>query len=187
MRRAPRLFGRISPALCILACVSGCVAGRSAPLPAAPGAPDFDPIAFFAGRTHGTGVLHVLFRGAKTTDVRGIGVAMGEGRTGGRGGSEIILDQSVVQGESPARHRRWRLHRDGPGRYTGTLTDAVGPVVALAQGNRLRIAFTLKGGLAVDQRLSLEPGGRVALNVMTVRKFGLVVARLDERIERMEG
>ncbi|MCU6454148.1 DUF3833 domain-containing protein [Sphingomonas sp. A2-49] len=165
-------------ALAALGGGAGCVPGGRTPPPLVPGAPAFDPVAFFAGRTHGTGALHIVFRRAQATDVRGVGTPAGDGG--------IVLDQDVVQGTAPPKHRRWRLRPNGPGRYAGTLTDAVGPVVATARGSGLRIAFAMKGGLKVEQRLSLQPGGRVALNVMTVRKLGVVVARLDERIERQE-
>ncbi len=137
----------------------------------------FDPIAFFAGRTHGTGTLNVLFSKAQHTDVRGVGAVTAPG--------EITLDQDVVQGQGPAKHRTWRLRRVGTLRYVGTLTDAIGPVEADVSGNMLHIAFAMKGGLRAEQRLYLQPGGQVALNRMTVRKLGIVVANLDERIERV--
>lgn len=165
-------------ALVILAGVTGCVPGDRRPPPAASAAPVFDPIAFFAGRTHGTGTLHILFSKTRATDVRGVGVVTAPG--------EITLDQDVEQGRSPAKHRRWRLRRVEAGRYVGTLTDAVGPVDVEAKGSTLHIAFAMNGGLRAEQILYLQPGGQVALNRMTVRKLGVVVARLDERIERVE-
>lgn len=44
----------------------------------------------------------------------------------------------------------------------------------------------MKGGLAAEQFLYLQPDERTLLNRMTVRKFGLVVARVDERIFKSE-
>jgi len=165
-------------ALVILAGVTGCVPGDRVPPPSASAAPVFDPIAFFAGRTHGTGTLNILFSKTRPTDVRGVGVVTGRG--------EITLDQDVVQGQGAAKHRTWRLRRVALGRYVGTLTDAAGPVDVDAKGNTLHIAFAMKGGLRAEQRLYLQSGGQVALNRMTVRKLGVVVASLDERIERVE-
>lgn len=177
---AKRFFRHAAPAFALAALIGapGCVpAGHVAP-PAASAMPVFDPVRFFAGSTHGTGTLHILFSKPRSTDVRGMGLVSPAG--------EITLDQDVVQGDGAAKHRTWRLRPAGPGRYTGTLTDAVGPVFADIHGNALHIAFVMKGGLKVEQRLYLQPGGQVALNRMTVRKAGIVVARLDERIERRE-
>jgi hypothetical protein len=154
------------------ACVSD---DRSVP-PSPVAAPAFDPVVFFQGRTHGTGTLHVALKHPQTTDVRGNGVASGD--------DGILLDQDVTMGRGKPKHRSWRLRRIGVGRYAGTLTDAVGTVTAQSQGNVLQIDFAMKGGLKVEQRLYLQPGGQVALNTMVVRKLGVVVARLDERIER---
>ncbi|MEA1086335.1 DUF3833 family protein [Sphingomonas sp. CD22] len=155
--------------------VTGCLpAGGRIAAPAA--TPVFDPIAFFRGATHGTGMLAVVFHHRQTTDVRGFGTVQDDG--------SIQLDQDVMRDGAKPQHRTWRLRATTPGHYAGTLTDAVGPVVADATGNQLHIRFAMKGGLRVDQRLALQPEGRVALNRMTVTKLGIVVARLDERIER---
>jgi hypothetical protein len=175
--RSPFRHAASACVLITLMGVAGCASGNSALPAAAATVPLFDPIGFFAGPTHGTGTLHILFSKPRTTDVRGSGLMTAPGK--------ITLDQDVVQGQGAARHRSWRLRRAGPDHYTGTLTDAVGPVVADAKGNALHIAFTMKGGLRVEQRLYLQPGGEVALNRMTVRKLGVVVATLDERIERV--
>ncbi|SEL97847.1 Protein of unknown function [Sphingomonas palmae] len=173
--------GRITIRLLVVLAVpfgaAGCVSGAG-PLPRAAPEPVFDPAAFFAGETHGVGTLRVVLRGATATDVRGIGRVDAAGT--------ITLDQEVVQGGGAPKHRRWQLRPTGPLRYAGTLTDAVGPVVAITRGNMLEIRFTMRHGLKVEQRLFLQPGGRVALNRMTIRKLGIVVAQLDERIEKQQ-
>lgn len=161
----------------VLLVTAGCVPAAGPPPRAVASAPAFDPIAFFAGPTHGTGVLHVVASGAKATDVTGHGTREGT--------DAITLDQDVTRGQSATTHRVWHLHRIAPGRYTGTLSDAVGPVIADTDGSCLTIRFAMRHGLRVVQRLYLQPGGRVAPNTMTVRKWGIVVAHLDERIERL--
>ncbi len=165
------------PALALLGLTSGCVSPRGMAPPATAGVAAVDPIAFFAGRTHGTGVLHIVASKARTTDVVGHGTR--------DGADAITLEQDVVQGGRAATHRIWQLRRVGPGSYAGTLTDAAGAVTARVDGAALVIRFGMRHGLRVVQRLYLQPGGRVALNTMTVRKWGIVVARLDERIERL--
>lgn len=98
---------------------------------------------------------------------------------------EIVLDQDVQRGSAPPSRRTWRLHRIAPGRYTGTLSDAIGPVTGEVAGNCLHLAFAMKSGLRAQQWLYLQPGGHVARNRMVVTKFGLPVASLDETIRRV--
>lgn len=163
--------GVISLLLCSACVPSGHLGSKQAPTPV------FDPITFFAGRTHGTGVLSVLFHKRITTDVTGRGSIDPDGA--------IVLDQMVKQGSKPATRRRWRLHRAAGGTFDGTLTDASGPVHGQVSGNRLHLAFSMHGGLRADQWLYLQPGGQVARNHMVVTKLGVPVASLDETITRV--
>jgi hypothetical protein len=159
----------------ILAALGGCVsAGPPEPFAAA-ATPAFDPAAFFRGATHGTGNLRVMLRKARTTEVTGQGTVDRQG--------DITLHQRVVIAGARPAERTWHLRRTGPASYAGTLTDASGPVAAVMAGNVLTIRYPMKHGLRVAQRLVLQPGG-AAVNTMVVRKWGVVVARLDERIEK---
>jgi len=45
----------------------------------------------------------------------------------------------------------------------------------------------MKGGLRVDQRLTLLRDARIAQNRMIVRKLGIAVATLDETISKVPG
>lgn len=139
--------------------------------------PTFDPIAFFAGHTHGRGTLKVLTKRRQTVTVEGHGVTE-------RGGG-IVLDQDVRRGDGPVKHRTWRLRQTAPGRYAGSLSDAVGPVTGEVTGNTLHLSFMMKGGLRAQQFLYLQPGGQVSRNRMVVTKLGVPVAGLDETITRL--
>jgi hypothetical protein len=44
----------------------------------------------------------------------------------------------------------------------------------------------MKGGLGVDQQLTLQGDGRTLLNRMRVKKFGLEVATLKETIRKLD-
>ena len=96
----------------------------------------------------------------------------------------LLLEQTVAEGAKRPATRRWRIRADGPGRYSGTLSNA-GPVTGMASGSRLHLHFVMKGGLATDQDLDLAADGQSAHNVMTVRKMGVRVAVLDETIRRV--
>jgi hypothetical protein len=136
-----------------------------------------DPIAFFTGRTQGEGELDALFRRPTRISVDSVGR---------REGDTLTLDQTIREGEKPARVRRWIMRRVAADHYTGTLTDAEGPVHITVTGPRANIRYRMKGGLGVDQQLTLQGDGRTLLNRMRVKKFGLEVATLKETIRKLD-
>lgn len=143
--------------------------------PSLPPAPRFDALAFFEGESRGEGRLKVATRAGRLVHVRS---------SGHREGDTLVLDQRVNAEGAPPRERSWRIREVAPGRYAGTLSDAAGPVSGETRGDRLHLSFRMKGGLKADQWLTLAPDGQSAHNVMKVRKFGIVIATLDETIRR---
>lgn len=144
-------------------------------LPAAEQA-SLDPIAFFEGRSYGTGTLKIAFDGSRPIAVESRGVRDAEGLT---------LTQTIHEGGQPARTREWRMRRLGPGRYTGTLTEAEGAVSLVTRGPRAVIRYRMKNGLSVEQQLALQADERTILNHLEVRKWGVRVARLSETIRKL--
>ena len=141
--------------------------------------PSFDAVAFFAGRTAGLGTLAVRGRAPVVLRVESVGTVRPDGA--------LDLRQLVRRGDGPPSERSWVLRPDGPGRYAGTLTDASGEVEAWEEGNHLHIRYPAGWATSVRQDLTLEPGGQLALNLMTVRFLGIPVARLTEQIRRVDG
>lgn len=142
----------------------------------APG-PPLDIVAFFTGKSQGEGELRVLLGSPKAISVDSLG------RSDRKGG--LILDQLIREEGKAARKRRWVMRRIGPGRFTGTLTEAVGPVSVSVAGSTANIRYEMKDGLSVAQTLELQPGGRRIANRMAVRKYGIPVARLTETIRKI--
>lgn len=138
-----------------------------------PVAPVFDPIRFFEGRTRGTGALKIILRTKQPITVDGIGRIEADG--------SLVLSQQVTQGSAPPRTREWRIRETSTGHYTGTLTDAAGPVTGDSMGRVLTLRYPAKG-VAIEQILTLADDGRSARNVLTARKMGIAIARLDETI-----
>lgn len=138
--------------------------------------PSPDPIAFFLGHTEGVGDMKVVMRPAFAMAVHGVGRLEADGT--------IVVDQLVEESGKRPHQREWRIRATGPGRYAGTLTDAVGPIVGEMVGGRLHLRFWMKGRLAVEQWIGFDPDGRAAHNFMRVRKKGVVVACLTETIRR---
>lgn len=164
---------RIVALLAASLAVAACAAARPTP-PPPEGGPPLDPMAFFTGETRGTGVLRKGF--GDPVEIR----VAGHGRMEG---DDLILMQTVVMGDKPGRMREWRLRRAGPGRFEGTLTDAEGPVLIVAEGSRATITFRARDGYAVRQTLDLVAPGRIE-NRLIARIYGLPVAELRETIVR---
>ena len=141
-------------------------------------APAFSPERFFEGRTEGSGTIAVVLKGRHAVHVQGVGHLRSDGA--------ITLSQLVNEDGKQPRQRTWCIRQMSPGRYTGTLSDAAGPVTGYADGNMLHLWFRIRGGFAAEQRLYLRPDGDTVLNIMTVRKLGIVVARLNETIRRVD-
>lgn len=138
--------------------------------------PAFDPVSFFSGTTVGEGKLKKALSAAEASHVVSHGRVEADGT--------LVLEQTVAIGKEPMRRREWRLRRSAPGRYTGTITDAAGPVKAQVDGPVLSIAYRTKDKLSVEQEITLAPGGQSARNVMKIRRFGITFATLDETIIR---
>jgi hypothetical protein len=136
-----------------------------------------DPIAFFSGRTEGTGTLDTITASPKATHVTGVGTM--------RSGGLFVLDQTVGIAGDPTRQRQWQLRETAPGQFRGSLSDAKTPVTGSLTGNRMRIRYTLKDGIGVDQTLVFAADGRSAANTMKLRKFGIAVGTLRETIRKV--
>jgi hypothetical protein len=149
----------------------------AAPAPAP--APPADLEHFFVGRTEGAGSVKMLVGGAHKVRDHSRGRIDKDGA--------LLLDQVVEEEGKPARRRSWRLVRGGGGRIAGTITDAVGPVTGEISGNVLHLRYrAVEANAAVEQWITLLPGGRTATNRMIFRKFGFKVATLESSIARMD-
>jgi hypothetical protein len=160
-----------------LAAVALAACAPASALPADPTA-KFDPVAFFLGRSHGDGTLRKLLGKPARISVDSVGRRERDGT--------LVLDQTIKVGTKAPSTRRWTMRQIGGSRFTGSLTDAAGPVSIEVAGPRATIRYRMKGGLDVSQQLALQPGGRTVLNRLSVRKFGIRVATLDETIRKLD-
>ncbi|MEO7505534.1 MAG: DUF3833 family protein [Sphingomicrobium sp.] len=143
----------------------------------APGAP-LDPLAFFSGKSHGEATLSQVFTADRHVSVDSVGYPQRDGT--------LILTQSVAVQGKPPKAREWLLRRDRPGHYSGTLTEATGPVEADQVADAVRIRYKMKGGLKVEQWLAPLPGGKAIDNQLKVTKLGVKVAFLHEVIRKLD-
>ncbi len=169
--------------------VAGCIATPQAGAPVLRAeAPVFDPFTFFSGASRGEGTLAKPFADPVPVRVESRGRIITETTRQSSWAAPprrvLVLDQTIREGEKPARTRQWRLHQTAPGRYEGTLSDAISPVTGHAQGNLLVLEFTVKGSFKVRQELTLSPDGQRARNVLRASQIGVTAAVLIEDIVR---
>jgi len=126
-----------------------------------------DPLRFFSGLTETEGTVRIMFN--KPFRSR----SFGQGRIEPDG--SLTLVQRVEDEGKPARQRRWRVREAGPGHWTATMSEAVGPVTIDLVGDRYRFRFKMKGNVAVEQWLAPLPGARAARTITKARKFGMTV------------
>lgn len=164
---------------CLLIAASGCLASHP-PRPAQAPVPAFDPIVFFAGRTHGVGTLVARFSATRSIRVESTGKTEQDG--------SFRLDQTITLGNGSVHTRFWRIRRVDSTHYSATLSDATGDVTADTDGNRFHLRYLLRRpAVYVEQWLYLQPDGRSATNLAQVTVLGVPWARLTETITRAEG
>ena len=146
-------------------------------LDAAPAQAAFNPVEFFRGKTHGEGMLKIIFQSPKKMSVDSEGVSEKDG--------SLVLKQVIHEPGKPPRILYWRMRQTGPDRFEGTLTDAAGPVRVDVDGDRVRIRYEAQNHLNFDQWLT-PAGPREVKNAMKVKRFGITVAHYDEVIRKVD-
>jgi len=153
------------------------IAAAAALVIAAPAQAAFNPVEFFKGKTHGEGMLKIIFQSAKKMSVDSEGFAENDG--------SLVLKQIIHEPGKPPRTRYWRMRQAAPNRFEGTLTDAASAVRVDVGNNSIRIRYTAKDHLNFDQTLT-PVNAREVRNKMLVRRFGITVANYDETIRKLD-
>ncbi len=148
------------------------------PVSASAGARIADPLSFFAGATESLSTIKVIMK--KPIKSRSIG----RGRL--LPDHSLDLLQHVEEDGNPPHDRRWKIRQTGPGRFAGTMSDAVGPVTIDETAKGYRFRFKLKDNLSVEQVLTPIAGGTAARSVITVRKFGIPVAKSEGTVRKID-
>jgi hypothetical protein len=136
-----------------------------------------NPLLFFQGRTETDSTVKVIFH--KPYHTR----SFGEGRIEPDG--SLLLVQRVQDDGKPATQRWWRVRETAPDHYTGTMSEAIGPVVIDRVGERYRFRFKMKGNLSGEQVLTPLPDGRSALSNVRVKSMGVTVATTDGIVRKI--
>ena len=141
--------------------------------------PPYSPMEFFEGRTEGIGTIRIML--GKPYRTRSIG----HGRFEPDG--TMVFVQRVVDDGKPPRERRWIIRQITSRRFSGTMSEALGPVTIDEIAGRFRFRFRMKGNLSVEQWLIPLAGGTTARNTATIRKFGVKVGASDGMLRKLPG
>lgn len=145
---------------------------------AAAGPVKLDMTGFFTGKSHADNVIKTALHAPHKLIVDSVGGHNKEG--------EFVLVDNVQEEGKPARKRVWAMHPAGANHFTGTLSDAVGPVDVAVNGDTATIRYTMKDGrIAIDQRLQLQRDGTLSNHVMA-RKFGMKFGDVQGTIRKMD-
>jgi hypothetical protein len=136
-----------------------------------------DLTAFFTGRTHTENQLKIVFSSTVPLVVDSVGRIEGK---------EFVLIDTVHEGDKPVRMRKWVTHEVAPGHFSGTLSDATGPVDILVRGNTATVRYTMNTGLRIEQVMQLQPDGRTLTNHVIARRFGLKFAHVDGTVRKVD-
>ncbi len=162
-----------------IACITlpGCLP-PSAARPAVSERPDFDPVAFFTGRTRGEGSFNIRFAARRALTVEGRGYQTADGG--------FTLDQTITYADGAVDSRKWVLHRRSATAYTATLSDADGEVNADVTGNLFHLRYRVRQPrVYMEQWLYLQPDGRSVVNFAQLTVLGIPWGRLSETITQV--
>lgn len=146
-----------------------------------PSAADADsdraPLQFFTGKTEMVSTVKVIMKKPFRSRAVGNGRILSDGT--------LSLAQQVYDEGEETKQRHWKIRQVGSGHYSGSMTEAVGPVVVDEVEGRYRFKFRMKGNLSVEQWMTPLAGGNSAKSNTTVRKFGMKVASSTGIIRRI--
>lgn len=137
-----------------------------------------DPLRFWEGRTESVGIIKLIMK--KPYKSR----SFGRGKIRDDGSLDLV--QRVEDEGKPPKERRWHIREVGPGRYTGTMSEANGPVAIEEVGGRYRFRFKMDGGVSVEQWIIPDADGKSGTNKVTIKKYGMTVGRSDGSVRKVD-
>ena len=133
---------------------------------------------FFTGKTHADNVIKIALHGPHKLIVDSIGGHNKEG--------EFVLIDTVQEEGKPVRKRTWVMHPVGADHFTGSLSDATGPVDVVVRGNSATITYIMTDGHPrITQEIQLQPNGTLSNHVIA-KKFGIKFGQVDGTIRKVD-
>jgi hypothetical protein len=160
-----------------LVCLALAALAATTTTAAADTGPKLDMLDFFTGKTHADNVMKTALHRPHKLVVDSVGGHNKEG--------EFVLIDNVQEEGKPARKRVWAMRPSGANHFTGTLSDAVGPVDVTVSGDTATIRYTMKDGhIGIDQQLQLQRDGSLS-NRVVARKFGMKFGEVNGTVRKV--
>lgn len=138
----------------------------------------FTPENGFSGPSQGNGSLRLFLGHRRAFHVRSLGKIQNDG--------SFTLDQTITFDGKINQTRSWTIYHVSPLHYTGTLSDAAGPVSGHTSGRVLFLKYRVKGPFVMHQILTLMSDGKTIDNVGRITLLGIPVGFMHEIIRRDE-
>jgi hypothetical protein len=145
--------------------------------------PKLDPVKFFGGNTHSSGVMES--RSGKpstpiTTETHG---TVKDG--------SLNIEQDLFPKGGKTNHRSWKLKQVDEHHVDATANDISGTAHGLLYGNYFSWTFRLKVSdrnlikhVRMSQNMYLMPGGQTLIIRSIIRKFGIIVQEITEEFRK---
>ncbi|MBA2250561.1 MAG: DUF3833 family protein [Chitinophagaceae bacterium] len=144
--------------------------------------PKLDPVQFFGGKTHSSGVMES--HGGKPV------MPITTATTGIYKDGVLSIEQDLYPGKGKKNHRSWKLKQIDEHHVEATANDIAGTARGMLYGNYFTWTFTLKldKGLVrrvrMNQQLYLMPNGQTLIIRSIIRKFGIIVQQITEEFKK---
>ena len=158
--------------------ISGCASMKPAAFADADN--KLNPLEFFVGNTHSSGVIENKAGKPKariTTETIGI-----------RKDSMILIEQDLFPEGTKKNHRSWKLKIIDEHHLNATANDIDGTAYGLLYGNTFSWTFRLKLNnrkiikhLRMSQFMYVMPDGKTMIIRSVLRKFGIVIVLITEQ------
>ncbi|HTG77978.1 MAG TPA: hypothetical protein VL553_00070 [Sphingomicrobium sp.] len=135
-----------------------------------------DPMRFFDGKTESLSTIKLIMRKPYRSKTLG---------TGKIDSGVLKLVQRVQEDGKAPYQRLWKIRQVAPGRFSGSMSEATGPILVEQVGERYRFRFKMKGNLSIEQWLIPMPGGTTAQSKLSIRKYGMIVGRSEGTIRKI--
>lgn len=136
-----------------------------------------NPLHFFEGRTESIGTVKLAMKKPFRSRAIGRGVIKPDG--------SLDLIQRVEDEGAPPRERHWRVRQVAPGKFTGTMNEAKGPVTIEEVNGRYRFHFRMAGSVSIEQWLIPASDFRSGTSKVTIRKYGIRVGSSEAVIRKL--
>lgn len=168
--------------LVLLAPLAAC--GRPLEIQSFAGAgPQFDPVVFWTGHSHSTGVIENRF-GEPIERVTTDCIGEAEGADG------LNMRQTLTMGNGTVQSRDWHMRRTAPGHFEATANDMIGTAMGEAAGPAFHWRWglaTKPGNLLFDVTMHqwmYEVDDRTMVNRTVITKLGVTLAEVTETFRR---